>query len=107
MGIIVTHPDINHYQGITRPSSRSKHINIECPVLITNQFLIENRIGKKLPKFLHTLEATHSGEHVTNSGQLVGFPEFLTFHHKHTELMIYTGMKDIAITKKKAGTTYI
>ena len=103
-GIIVTHPDQDHYQGIIYLFQAIK--SIQCPVLLTNRFLYKVCINSKQQRvgetFLSVLEQTHQGEHVCESSQLDGFPTFLKFHHKYTGLVIYRYNGKATNSKKTA-----
>ena len=90
-GIIVTHPDQDHYQGIAYLFQAIK--SIQCPVLLTNRFLRTNGEGRVGERLLSVLEQTHEGEHVHQSSQLDGFPTFFKFYHKYTGLVIYRRSK--------------
>ena len=78
-GIIVTHPDIDHYKGILYLLEEYKK-EIECPLLLTNQFLTESEKAKSksaVSRFLNTLEKTHHGFHThSNSAVISLFPLF-------------------------------
>ena len=94
-GIIVTHPDKDHYQGI-RFLLQTHEIN--CPVLMTNRFLQERLMRNvDLSEFLQVLELTHIGKHVRENQKgaehelvRLGFPKFFEFRHSETGLVIYT-----------------
>ena len=94
-GIIVTHPDQDHYQGI-RYLLQTHEIN--CPVLMTNRFLQERLMRNvDLSEFLQVLELTHIGKHVKENQEgdehelvRLGFPKFFEFRHSEIGLVIYT-----------------
>ncbi len=94
-GIIVTHPDQDHYQGIRYLLQMTREIN--CPVLMTNRFLQERLRQKGVCEFLQVLEITHVGKHVRKDQEgdehelvRLGFPKFFEFWHSEIGLVVYT-----------------
>ncbi len=92
-GIIMTHPDEDHYQGIKYLLQTYHEIN--CPVLMTNRFLKERLRQQGVCDFLQVLEITHIGKHTVRQDQehelmRLGFPKFFEFWHSEIGLVIYT-----------------
>ena len=78
-GIIITHPDEDHYGGIQH-LLEDPQIDVRCPILLTNKFLVEaEERNEKVKKLLAALEQNHKGRHVDAAENVQGFPEFFEF----------------------------
>ena len=84
-GIVVTHPDTDHYQGIQYLLETRR---ILCPVLLTNQFLNRRRI-QAVNVFLNTLEATHNWNSTQHRPLNDIFPAWLNFDTVFSRLELY------------------